>query len=537
VGAALAPLIASIFALGTLSGCQCNRTPAAGEDTQAATTGAARASDPAPAMPQRADVTKLDLGQAPLKNPLNLYDVEIAGSPDYETVGTIDGVRVTMQDLEAQSVGAFGRIAERLYAARDQGWRWLIERVALEEQARAVGAPLIPFLLTEYARLPAPTDADLAAIESQVSLAALDATERRAAATSLWRFDAWQRRRAELILAGRANVPFERVRRQISTPEYADPSTVIAHLQGEPITRAELRVLSGYQAALARHEYWRIARMQFDKYVDAFLLAREAEHLGVTEAEVERLEVERMPPPTDAEVRTYMAENPEYAQDPQGVERARDNLRRLREVGARQTLLDRLRAASVIQFFLKEPEFERYPVEVPAPRWHGPLAADDVVVAFHAVGCPMCARGSQLLQSVLDARPGKLKLLAGDYFESGASVQSGAMLDPYRGALALHCAPPDSRDALLKRLAGSFGDAKIATLVSHAEASGIDAAPFRACMESDRLLPLIVENLAMAERLGLERSIPGIFVNGVRIGDLKDLAAVLEQIDAALAKP
>lgn len=526
-----------ISALAALSGCQSNRASSTGEDRPTETApGAARATEPAP-LPQRADVTKLDLGQAPLKNPLNLYDVEIAGSPDYETAGTIDGVRVTMQDLEAQSVGAFGRIAERLYAARDQGWRWLIERVALDEQARAAGAPLIPFLLAEYARLPAPSAADLAVIEGQVSLAAMDATERRAAAISLWRFDAWQRRRAELILAGRASVPFERVRRQISTPEYADPSTVIAHLQGEPVTRAELRVLAGYQAALARDEYWRIAKMQFDKYVDAFLLAREAEHLGVTEAEVERLEVERMPPATDAEVRAYMSENPEYAKDPQGVERARDNLRRLREVNARQILLERLRAASVIQFFLQEPVLERFPVEVPAPRWHGAREAPDVVVAFHAVGCPMCTRGSQLLRSVLEARAGKLKLLAGDYFESGSAAQPGAHIDPYRGALALHCAPPDARDALLKRLTESFGDARIATLVGHAEASGIDAAAFRACVESDRFLPLIVENLAMAERLGLERSVPGIFVNGVRIGDLKDVEGVLKQIDAALAKP
>lgn len=530
--------LAVAITLATLSGCQCNRASSTREDTPSATApGAARASEPAPALPQRADATKLDLGQAPLQNPLNLYDVEITGSPDYETAGTIDGVRVTMQDLEAQSVGAFGRIAERLYAAREQGWRWLIERVALDEQARAAGAPLIPFLLAEYARLPAPAAADLAAIEAQVGLAAMDETERRAAATSLWRLDAWQRRRAELILAGRAKAPFERVRRQISAPEYADPNTVIAHLQGEPVTRAELRVLAGYQATLARHEYWRIAKMQFDKYVDAFLIAREAEHLGVGEAEVERLEVERMPPPTDAEVRAYMAENPEYAQDPQGLERARDNLRRLREINARQALLDRLRAASVIQFYLQEPAFERFPVEVPAPRWHGAREAPDVVVAFHAVGCPMCTRGSQLLLSVLEARAGKLKLLAGDYFESGSSAQAGAQIDPYRGALALHCAPPDKRDALLERLTRSFGDAKIATLVGHAEALGIDAAAFRACMESDRFLPLIVENLAMAERLGLERSIPGIFVNGVRVGDLKDLDGVLKQIDAALATP
>jgi hypothetical protein len=495
--------------------------------------GAASARPPAQVPPLRAEPTKLDLGQAPIQNPLNLYDVEIAGSPDHETVGTIDGVRVTTQDLESQSVGAFGRVAERIYEARDQGWRWLVERVALDEQARAAGMPLVPFLLAQYARLPAPADAEIAALAGHASLAeqpGLDAAERRAAAVTLWRLQAWKARRRELILEARARLPFERVRRQISSPDYADPGTVIARLQDQPITRAELRVLSGYQAALGRHEYWNIAKLQFDKYVDEFLLAREAQDLGIPVSDLERHEIERMPPVEDADVDAFMAANPEYKGDPQGRERARDNVRRLREINARQSLLTRLRAASDIRFLLKEPVFERTPVEVPAPRWHGPPDAPNVIVAFHAVGCASCARGSQLLLSVLQSRAGSFKLLAGDYFE-------GDDLDAYRGALALHCAPPEERDRLLEHLTRSFEDSRIATLVAQAQGLGIEPGAFRACLESDRFLPLIAENLAMAARLGLERSIPGIFVNGVRIGDLKDLDGVMKQIDAALATP
>lgn len=538
--AALLRACLSLAVLSTaLPACQGNSAPGASGATSASgtpNTGAepgAAVTAPAPAPPLRAEPTKLDLGQAPIRNPLNLYDIEIAGSPDYETVGTIDGVRVTTQDLESQSVGAFSRVAERLYAARDQGWRWLIERVALDEQARSAGMPLIPFLLAQYSRLPAPTDADLAAIAGQTRLAeqpAFDAAERRAAAITLWRLQAWTRLRGELILEARARIPFERVRRQISSPEYADPGAVVAHLQGQPITRAELRVLSGYQAALARHEYWNIARLQFDKYVDQFLLEREAQNLAVPVSELEQHEIAHMPPVKDAEVDAYMAESPEYKRDPQGRERARDNLRRLREINARQSLLTRLRAASDIRFLLQEPAFERFPVEVPAPRWHGPAEAPNVIVAFHAVGCATCARGTQLLLSVLQSRAGSFKLLAGDYF-------AGDDLDAYRGNLALHCAPPEERDRLLDLLARSFDDARISTLVAQAQGLGTDAASFRACLESDRFLPLIVENLAMAERLGLERSVPGVFVNGVRIGDLKDLDVVMKQIDAALALP
>lgn len=485
-----------------------------------------RAGTPAPSN-LRQDPTKLDLGSGPIRNPLNLYDVGISGAPDMETVGMVDGVRITTQDLEAQSVGAFTRIAERIYQAEDGGYRWLIERVALGKQAARASMPLIPFLLQEYAKLPQPSEDDLALVLSQVPLVPMSEDEQRHTATSLWRLAAWEQRREELVLAGRAELGFERLRLQISNPTYGQADTVVARIDGNPVTRAELRVLAGYEAELARHEYWRLIKMQFDRYVSRFLREREAQHLGVTVAQLEALEVERIPAPTDAEVAAYMKENPEYADHAEGRERARDNLRRLRAIQGGENLDARLRATAEVRFFLDEPRFERFPVEVPAPRWYGSPQAENVIVAFHGVGCETCTRGSRLLLSILSARADTFKVLAGDYFAPG-------QLGSYRGALALHCAPPDRREELLRVLTVDFGSGEIGDLVRKAGAAGIDRDRLGACLRSDQLLPLIVENLAMARRLGLQSNVPALFVNGVRIGELKDLDKVLEQIDRAL---
>lgn len=530
VGAALAVL--------GMTACKDLRPPGAGDDPGAAAaiaTGATGARPGgegagAPAAPARAEPTKLDLGSAPIRNPLNLYDIGIAGAPDFETVGTVDGVPITTQDLQAQSVGAFSRIAERLYQAEDNGYRWLIERVALAKQASAARMPLIPFLLAEYGKLPQPTAAELDRTLAAVPVVPMTEDESRHAATSLWRLTAWEQRRQALVLAGRAGMQFERLRLQISNPTYARPDTAVAQLDGKPITRADLRALAGYQAELARHEYWRIARLQFDKYVTRFLREREAQHLGISVDALEARERERIPPATDAEVRAFMDENPEHKAVPDGFERAKDNLRRLRIVAAQEALDARLRDTADIRFLLVEPDFGRFPIEVPAPRWHGAPEAKDVIVAFHGLGCETCMRGSRLLVSIMEARPGQLRLLAGDYFEPG-------QLGSYRGALALHCAPPDQRDALFLSLARDFGTGEIGSLTDEAGAAGIEPEPFRACLLQDRFLPLIVENVAMARRLGLERNVPGLFASGVRIGDLKDLDKVLEQIDSALAPP
>ncbi len=474
--------------------------------------------------PLRDSPTSLDLGSGPIRNPLNLYDIGIAGAPAPSTVGKIDQVVVTVQDLESRSVGAFSRISERLYAAEDDGYRWLVEHTALTRQAEKAGQELLPFLQAQFDQLPSPTMAELDELLAGLPLADMPEAERVRAARSLWRIERWTQRRHELVLAGRTGLKFERLRRRISTPDYADPATVVARIGDRDITRDELRRLSGYKAEMARREYYRILKMQFDEYVDEFLLTREADHLSITVDALLAHEAESMPVADKAAVDKYLKDNPEYAKDPQGRERARDNLRRLREIDAKANLLKRLHEESQIVFFLKEPQFAAYPIEVPWPRFHGPADAPHTVIAFHSLGCDRCTRGARLLLTILEAGKGQYRLEAGDYFEDG---QLGA----YRGALALRCAPDAKRDDLLRALAASFGHGQIDELVDKATALGIDRESFLECLQADRYLPGILENIAMAKRLGLERNILGIFANGVRIGDLGDPAKVLDHLN------
>jgi hypothetical protein len=157
---------------------------------------------------------------------------------------------------------------------------------------------------------------------------------------------------------------------------------------------------------------------------------------------------------------------------------------------------------------------------------HGPAGAPRAIVAFHALGCDTCARGSALLLALLDHFGGDVKLVAGDYFEPGRYAS-------YRGAIALHCAPAEHRDALLRTLVLSFGSGRIDELVERAAAVGVERARFEDCLVMDRPLPVVFENLEMARRLGLERNVLGLFANGVRIGDLGDVQKVVEQIDRA----
>ena len=90
-------------------------TPTAAESTALSKINAESSSSRSdPPGPLREAPTKLDLGRSPIRNPLNLYDMGIAGSPNWETAGTVDGAPITMRDLESQSIGVFSRIAQRV---------------------------------------------------------------------------------------------------------------------------------------------------------------------------------------------------------------------------------------------------------------------------------------------------------------------------------------------------------------------------------------------------------------------------------------
>jgi hypothetical protein len=239
-------------------------------------------------------------------------------------------------------------------------------------------------------------------------------------------------------------------------------------------------------------------------------------------------EIAAKPPIRDQEVRDFIARFPEYSRDQEGWERAKDNVRRLRVIAARKELVARLSAQRGVKFLLRPPVAPAATVEVPAPRRFGAAKSANVLVAMHALGCPECVLGSQIVERILSEHEGRLQLVAGDYF-------SPMTMASYRHALALRCADEQGNWwSLLLALLHKGASGSIDELTTVAREQKLDASRFAACLSADRYLPDIVENLRLAERVGLEHSVPGLFINGVRVGELGNADKVRAQIDAQL---
>jgi hypothetical protein len=470
---------------------------------------------------------EINPGNGPLHNPLNLYDVMIEGSPDYETVGAVGDTKVTTRELDQQSIGAFGRIGHVMFEARERGWRWQIERTGLERSAQAAAMALEPFLRREYSALPSVSDRDLDRFAAAVD-DSLAGVERRRAKRSLWRWQQWQARRSQLVGAGLRGVTYERIRYLIIRPEWGEGATVEATIGDRKLSRLEMRRLAGWQEELARDEYYRVAKLQFDQLATQRLLDGEAARRKLDLDKMIQAEVAKRPPIRDAEVRAYIRAYPQYATGAEGYERAKDNVRRQREADAREAILARARAARPAVFYLRPPTPPPSALDVPWPRRHGDANRRDVLVVFHGIGCPDCMRGSLLIHELVASFGDRLQVIAGDYF-------SPMTLTSYRAALALRCADEQGDWwKLFEQLGGYAGAGAIDELARLAGSAGVDSQRFTRCMEDDRFLPAIAEDLAMAERIGLEQNVPGLFVDGTRLGRLGKTDLVKAQVEAAL---
>jgi hypothetical protein len=472
----------------------------------------------------------LDLGREPLVNPLNLWEMMIEGSPDHETVGTIGTRRVTTRELDDTSDQLLTRIGDRIYLARDRGWRALLERDGLTRAAAAAHQDLVAFLAAQYRTLPQPTKDDLARMAAHPDLAELAPAERTDAARSLWREQRWLVLRSLLVDEGLRGVLRERLQLMLVNPAFAPPTTSIGKIGDHVVTRAELHLAAGYAEQLARKEYFDAARTQFERFANDTLLADAAKTAGVTPDELVARARAKLGPPPDAEVTQFIAENPAYASE---HERAVDAVRTLREVGARDALVAELATkAGGVHFLLREPTFDRIPVGMLAPRHWGLPSARPLIEVMHCVGGPTCAQGMELLSTLMYRFGSRARFEVGDYW-------SGVDATRLRHAIALRCADEQRSknsfalfDVLRDHTERATTPQLLAAAHRVARFISFDEKRFRACLADDRHIDQITEDRLRAEQLGLELDIVGIWVDGWRIdnvGNALHVTGVVQQ--------
>jgi len=313
-----------------------------------------------------------------------------------------------------------------------------------------------------------------------------------------------------------------------ATPTPA-PDSVVAEVEGRPITLAELDARARGRLARVRQEEYEIRSQALDELIGERLLESEAQKRGVTLEDLRREEIEKKvePPAPGVADAVYSRNRDRFSGLPrdEAIERIRELLlERARE--ERDVALQReIRQTSRVDVRLEPPR-----AAVSIPEGAPALGASDApvtIVEFTDYQCPYCHRAQSTIEQVLSRYEGRVRFVHLDF-----------PLDNHPGAVpaarAARCAGEQGRFWDYHRnLMTRPGPLDEADLTARAKTLELDARSFGRCLASDGHDEAIERDLRHGMELGVSGT-PAYFVNGRMVSGARPLEDFAAAIDAEL---
>jgi protein-disulfide isomerase len=337
---------------------------------------------------------------------------------------------------------------------------------------------------------------------------------------------------ALVLVGGCSDTPASQAQTPPPAPSVAGASSVLATVNGAPITEEDVRKSAGLEISRLEEQIYQLRKQQVDVLVARRLLEAEAARRGQSVEALEQSEITaKAGAPTEPEIDAFIEAN--RARIRGDVTQLRPQIREFlqqQKTDARRTaLVDGLRASAKIDIRLEAPVAFRATVDIAGAPVRGTTSAPVTIVEYSDFHCPFCRRVQPTLTSLLQKYPGKVRLVYKHLPLDGLHPQARRVSE------AAWCAAKQDKfwgfhDAVYN---DSGNDASDTTLTRYATAAGLDAAAFTACLASAETKAAIQRDVEQGEALGLN-STPGFFVNGREIRGAQPIEAFESIIDDEL---
>ncbi|MGE0444982.1 MAG: thioredoxin domain-containing protein [Vicinamibacterales bacterium] len=324
-----------------------------------------------------------------------------------------------------------------------------------------------------------------------------------------------------------------------STPPAPLPGAqdVAARIGDRNVTVAELderwRASDPVQQAQATQALYDGRKAALDDLIASMVIEEAAKAAGTTPAQYVDGEIaRRLTPVSDTDVAVFYGENRGQMQG-RSLQEMSPLIRRFLEDRARESA----RAALVAELRAKGPDvrilFEPPRVEVavaPDDPSIGPANAPVTLVEFSDFQCPFCQRVAPTLKELRDRYGDRLRIVWKDFPLTQIHPQA------FDAAQAGLCARDQGKfweyhDLLFANQAALQRDA----LKQYAGDSGMDAAAFSACLDSNKYQARVQASLDAGGRLGIG-STPTSYINGRAVTGAQPLEVFTAIIDEELQR-
>ena len=180
-----------------------------------------------------------------------------------------------------------------------------------------------------------------------------------------------------------------------------------------------------------------------------------------------------------------------------------------------------------IEILLPAYEPPKVAVEAVGPS-KGPESAKITIVEFSDFECPFCVRAEPTVKQLLEAYPGKIKLVYRDF---------PLPMHPHapKAAEAAHCAGDQGKYwEMHEMLFANSQKLAVADLKGYAKDLKLDQAKFDKCLYSNEKAPVVEKNRKAGAEAGVSGT-PAFFINGRSLSGAQPLDAFKKIVDEELA--
>jgi protein-disulfide isomerase len=305
--------------------------------------------------------------------------------------------------------------------------------------------------------------------------------------------------------------------------------SVAATVAGTPIGLAEVDGLLRPQLMDLRAREHQLRSQALDALVARTLIEKEAAARGMTPEALDQAEVAAKVSVTDAELKSAYAANKARLgnkSEADGLEQIRGALTQQRQTERRNAFARELRAKYDVKLLL---EPYRVPVELAGAPVRGNPKAPVTILEFSDFQCPFCVRARPTVSRVREVYGDRVRF-AFRHFPLDFHPQA------QKAGEATACAGEQDRFwQMHDRLWENSTKLEVPELKAHAQALGLDAPAFAACLDSGRHEGLVERDLQAGQAYGVSGT-PAFFVNGRPLIGAQPFEAFQQVIDDELAR-
>jgi len=305
-------------------------------------------------------------------------------------------------------------------------------------------------------------------------------------------------------------------------------SGVVAKVNGEAITFAELDQEAAAKLVRLKSQAYDIRKQTLDQLIDDRILAAEATKRGITKEELVKAEVtDKLGEISDADAKAYFDKNP-----PRGnvdfeqiKDRVKSFMQRQQEQELRTALIGGLRENAGVEVMLEPLRFDvSWDDDDPI---YGKADAPVAIVEFSDFQCPYCSRVNPTLEKVKAEYGDKIALIFRDYPlpmhpEAPKAAEAASCANDQGKFWEMHDMLFENQRAL-----------KIADLKGYGAKLELDTAAFDKCLDDGKYGDDVKKDMADASAAGVTGT-PAFFINGRFLNGARPYEQFKEAIDAEL---